>query len=86
MVIRRMRTDDPGDLTKPAAAADPELALAPVAMPVRYRRQERTFPRRENCASPTMPRGVPLMNLCQYSSTSRDCKAGSPGGSSPVQY
>src|SRR5262245_53969342 len=43
MVIRRMLTGDPGDLTQLAEAVDPELSLAPVAMPVPCRRQLRMF-------------------------------------------
>ena len=41
MVIRRMLTGDPGDLTQLDEAVDPELSLAPVAMPVPCRRQLR---------------------------------------------
>jgi hypothetical protein len=40
MVIRRMLTGDPGDLTQRAEAVGPELSLASVAMPVRCRRQK----------------------------------------------
>jgi hypothetical protein len=43
MVIRRMLTGDPGDLTQLAEAVAPRLSLAPVAMPVRCRRQDGTF-------------------------------------------
>ena len=39
MVIRRMLTGDPGDLTQLAESVDPALSLAPVAMPVRCRQQ-----------------------------------------------
>jgi hypothetical protein len=38
LVIRRMLTGGPGDLTQLAEAVGPELSLAPVGMPVRYRR------------------------------------------------
>ena len=41
MVIRPMLTNDPGDLTQLAEAVDPDLSLAPVAMPVRSRRHMR---------------------------------------------
>src|SRR5215472_16694713 len=37
MVIRRMLTRDPGDLTQLAEAVDPELSLAPVAMSAHVR-------------------------------------------------
>ena len=37
MVLRRMLTGDPGDLTQLAEAVGPELSLAPVAIPVRCR-------------------------------------------------
>ena len=46
MVIRRMLTGGPGDPTQLAEAVGPELSSAPVAMPVRYRRHDRTFGQR----------------------------------------